>query len=40
MSNEDPQWLDPAQQNAWRALVSVVTRLRPRSTPRCNATPT
>ncbi|MGW5339084.1 MULTISPECIES: MarR family winged helix-turn-helix transcriptional regulator [Rhodococcus] len=27
MSNEDPQWLDPAQQNAWRALVSVVTRL-------------
>ncbi len=27
MSNEDPRWLDPTQQNAWRALVSVVTRL-------------
>ncbi|SUE14335.1 MarR family transcriptional regulator [Rhodococcus gordoniae] len=27
MSNEDPRWLDPTQQNAWRALVSVITRL-------------
>lgn len=27
MSNDDPRWLDPIQQTAWRSLVSVVTRL-------------
>ena len=27
MSNENPRWLDPTQQSAWRALVAVITRL-------------